>query len=107
MFDYKICKFWLGWLGIIFFITACGPVTAVPEVKPTLVFTPPPDTLEVDGVTQMAGIGSYCWSSGGCAGYFAHPPEKRGLSWFYPHSFPGAAKWAKSLTGYKSASSAG
>lgn len=65
MFDYKICKFWLGWLGIIFFITACGPVTAVPEVKPTLIITPPPATLEVDGVTQMAGIGSYCWSSGG------------------------------------------
>jgi WD40 repeat protein len=65
MFHYKVYKIWLGWLGIIFFITACGPVTAVPEVKPTLVITPPPVTLEVDGVTQMAGIGSYCWSSGG------------------------------------------
>ena len=65
MFHYKMYKIWLGWLGIIFFITACGPVTAVPEVEPTLVVTPPPATLEVDGLTQMAGIGSYCWSSGG------------------------------------------
>ncbi len=65
MFDYKVYKIWLGWFGIIFFITACGPVTAVPEVESFLVITPPPATLEVDGVTQMAGIGSYCWSSGG------------------------------------------
>ncbi len=65
MFDYKVYKIWAGLFGIIFFITACGPVTAIPEVEPTLVITPPPATLEVDGVTQMAGIGSYCWSSGG------------------------------------------
>ncbi len=65
MFHYKTQRMWAGLFGIIFFITACGPVTAVPEVKPTLVITPPPATLEVDGLTQMAGIGSYCWSSGG------------------------------------------
>jgi len=65
MFHYKVYKIWMSWLGIIFFITACGPVTAVPEVKSALVITPPPATLEVDAVTQMASIGSYCWSSGG------------------------------------------
>jgi WD40 repeat protein len=65
MFTYRAQKIWAGVLVFIFFITACGPVTAVPEVKPTLVITPPPATLEVDGVTQTAAIGSYCWSSGG------------------------------------------
>lgn len=65
MFHYKTQRMWAGMFGIIFFITACGPVTAIPEVEPTLVVTPPTATLEVDGLIQMAGIGSYCWSSGG------------------------------------------
>ncbi|GAB1469385.1 hypothetical protein MASR2M66_02610 [Chloroflexota bacterium] len=65
MFHYKTQRIWSGLLVFIFFITACGPVTAVPEVKQTLIITPPTATLDVDGVTQTAAIGSYCWSSGG------------------------------------------
>ena len=28
---------------------------------------PPPAMLEINGVTQISAIGSYCWSGGGCA----------------------------------------
>ncbi len=41
-------------------LAACGPVTAAPPVSQTS--SPPPATLEIDGKTQTAGIGSYCWS---------------------------------------------
>ena len=46
-------------------LSACGPVTPVPPAGPTaLPEAPPAATLEIDGVTQTAGIGSYCWSNG-------------------------------------------
>jgi WD40 repeat protein len=60
MFHYKAYKIRMGLLGLIFFITACGPVSEFTEISPM----PPPATLEVDGVTQVAGIGSYCWLNG-------------------------------------------
>ena len=65
MFPYTVHRIWVGLLGFIFFITACGPVTVLPETEPTLVVAPPPATLEVEGMTQLAGIGSYCWKGGG------------------------------------------
>ena len=58
----KLCT---GLFSFIFFVTACGPVTEVSNIEPTLAITPPPATLEVDSVTQTAGIGSYCWKSEG------------------------------------------
>ena len=50
-----------GLLGFIFLMTACGPVSESSESLPM----PPPATLEVGGITQTAGIGSYCWQSVG------------------------------------------
>ena len=52
-------------------LAACTLVTNMEDnVFPTLTpvenppdGSPPPATLEIDGETQVAGVGSYCWSS--------------------------------------------
>jgi len=64
-------------LNILFFLltigslASCTTVTNLTRVSPTPVPTlagtpsdgsPPPAVLEIDGVTQTAGVGTYCWS---------------------------------------------
>jgi len=52
-------------------IAACMAITPMEDnVVPTFTpvkspsdGSPPPATLEIDGKTQMAGVGTYCWSS--------------------------------------------
>lgn len=44
-------------------LTSCTPALAAPTASPTLgPVEPPVATLEINGQTQTAGIGSYCWS---------------------------------------------
>ena len=60
---HKLC---VGILGLTFAITACGPVTPAPQVVPTTaslgITEPPTVTLAVDGDSQEAGIGPFCWN---------------------------------------------
>ena len=71
MIRFSIYRFCAGMLGLTLAITACGPVTAVPQVVPTTLAVestaPPKLTLIVDGVSQEGGVGPFCWN--------AHPRE--------------------------------
>ncbi|MEI7849930.1 MAG: hypothetical protein WCK35_29320, partial [Chloroflexota bacterium] len=65
----------LAFITILICLVSCSPLTpvavtqassfvATPSTVKPLSPRPPEASLEINGKTQQAGIGSYCWSNG-------------------------------------------
>src|SRR5689334_23572582 len=56
----------LGLFILVFILAACAPIIPGSPVAATTnlphTIQPPPATLTINGETQTAGIGSYCWT---------------------------------------------